>query len=327
MLEAGEDPKFIARRLIVFASEDVGLADPGALVYATAARQAVDFVGMPGVLPRSRAARRLPRPGSEEQLALRLLRPRRRAGRDGAPLPVPLRIRNAPTRLMRRSGIRRTGIGTPTTCPGAGCRSPICRTGFRGSRSTGPRPGAGTRLVEEHRRRTRTSTAARRRGPEAGAGRSAADEPRAGTCRRSLRIRYPAASTSLVRCPHRLVGLGPRPFKVATRVRIPLGTPFSEPLLFQPPLSERPLRSRALAPPIPRPMLRRARLPQSRWRRLAVARIRLARGFALEEEPGFVYPRSGCVVPRSPVPAASASIPQRLRSSRGGLIRKGDPYP
>ena len=47
MLEAGEDPKFIVRRLIVFASEDVGLADPAALVYATAAMQAVGFVGMP----------------------------------------------------------------------------------------------------------------------------------------------------------------------------------------------------------------------------------------------------------------------------------------
>ncbi|MEM7232695.1 MAG: replication-associated recombination protein A, partial [Planctomycetota bacterium] len=47
MLRAGEDPRFVARRLVIFASEDVGLADPMALVVATAAAQAVDFVGMP----------------------------------------------------------------------------------------------------------------------------------------------------------------------------------------------------------------------------------------------------------------------------------------
>jgi len=47
MLVAGEDPRFIARRLVILASEDIGMADPTALVVATAAAQAVDFVGMP----------------------------------------------------------------------------------------------------------------------------------------------------------------------------------------------------------------------------------------------------------------------------------------
>jgi putative ATPase len=47
MLEAGEDPRFIVRRLIVHASEDIGLADPMALVQATAAAQAVEHVGLP----------------------------------------------------------------------------------------------------------------------------------------------------------------------------------------------------------------------------------------------------------------------------------------
>ncbi|HEY5018323.1 MAG TPA: hypothetical protein VII59_16260, partial [Streptosporangiaceae bacterium] len=47
MIEAGEDPRFIARRLIVHASEDIGLADPSALQAATAAAQAVEFVGLP----------------------------------------------------------------------------------------------------------------------------------------------------------------------------------------------------------------------------------------------------------------------------------------
>ncbi len=47
MLEAGEDPRFIARRIVIFASEDVGNADPQALVVAAAALQAVEFVGLP----------------------------------------------------------------------------------------------------------------------------------------------------------------------------------------------------------------------------------------------------------------------------------------
>jgi putative ATPase len=47
MIEAGEDPRFIARRLIVHASEDIGLADPSALQAAVAAAQAVEFVGLP----------------------------------------------------------------------------------------------------------------------------------------------------------------------------------------------------------------------------------------------------------------------------------------
>ena len=47
MLEGGEDPKFIARRLIILASEDIGNADPQALVLATSAFTAVDYVGMP----------------------------------------------------------------------------------------------------------------------------------------------------------------------------------------------------------------------------------------------------------------------------------------
>src|SRR4030042_380360 len=47
MLEAGEDPRFIARRIVICASEDVGNADPQALVVATAAMQASEFVGMP----------------------------------------------------------------------------------------------------------------------------------------------------------------------------------------------------------------------------------------------------------------------------------------
>ena len=57
MLEAGEDPLFVARRMVIFAAEDVGLADPQALVVAVAAKDAVDFVGLPeGRIPLAEAA-------------------------------------------------------------------------------------------------------------------------------------------------------------------------------------------------------------------------------------------------------------------------------
>ena len=57
MLEAGEDPLFVLRRMVIFASEDVGNADPQALEVAVAALQAVELVGLPeGVLPMSQAA-------------------------------------------------------------------------------------------------------------------------------------------------------------------------------------------------------------------------------------------------------------------------------
>ena len=70
MLEAGEDPLYVARRLVRFASEDVGLADPQALVLAMAAQQAVHFVGMPEGALALAAARRLPGGRAQEQRAV-----------------------------------------------------------------------------------------------------------------------------------------------------------------------------------------------------------------------------------------------------------------
>ena len=104
MLEAGEDPLYVARRLVRFASEDVGLADPQALVLAMAAQQAVHFVGMPeGALalaqlvvylaaaPKSNAVYMGYAEASRDALATRAE-------------PVPLWIRNAPTPLMKQLG-------------------------------------------------------------------------------------------------------------------------------------------------------------------------------------------------------------------------------
>ena len=104
MLEGGEDPLFIARRLVILASEDVGNADPRGLLMAIAAKEAVDFVGMPearinlaqavtylALAPKSNASYM----GINEAMA--------EIQATGA-LPVPMHIRNAPTGLMKAEG-------------------------------------------------------------------------------------------------------------------------------------------------------------------------------------------------------------------------------
>jgi putative ATPase len=101
MLEAGEDPLFIARRMVIFASEDVGNADPRALQIALAVQQAIHFVGLPegrinlaqgvtylATAPKSNASY----VGIDAAL---------REVRSSGTLPVPLHIRNAPTKLMK----------------------------------------------------------------------------------------------------------------------------------------------------------------------------------------------------------------------------------
>lgn len=104
MLEAGEDPLYIARRLIRFASEDVGMADPQALVIATSAQQAVHFVGMPeGNLALAQAVVYLataPKSNSLYTAYSRVQQDVERTRND----PVPFHLRNPVTGLMRNIG-------------------------------------------------------------------------------------------------------------------------------------------------------------------------------------------------------------------------------
>jgi putative ATPase len=104
MLEAGEDPLYIARRLVRFASEDVGMADPQALVVAVAAQQAVHFVGMPECnLALAQAAVYLataPKSNSLYEGYSRVQEDVERTRNE----PVPLHLRNPATTLMRRLG-------------------------------------------------------------------------------------------------------------------------------------------------------------------------------------------------------------------------------
>jgi putative ATPase len=116
MIDGGEDPLFIARRLVILASEDVGLADSRGLQIAVAAQQAVHFVGMPeGFYPLAHCVLYL------------ASAPKSRGVGDayGAALadveatrndPVPLHLRNAPTGLMRELGY---GKGSGAYLPAA----------------------------------------------------------------------------------------------------------------------------------------------------------------------------------------------------------------
>lgn len=104
MLEAGEDVRFVVRRLVIFCSEDVGNADPQALQLAIAALHAVQLVGLPeGTLPLTQAvtyAALAPKSNS----ALTTYAAAREAVERHGSLPVPLHLRNAPTTLMKGLG-------------------------------------------------------------------------------------------------------------------------------------------------------------------------------------------------------------------------------
>ena len=104
MLEGGEDPRFVLRRMVIFAAEDVGNADPQALQVAVAALEAVELVGLPeGVLPMTEAAIYLAL-SPKSNTALTAYGKARRLVEERGPLPVPLKLRNAPTKLMEGFG-------------------------------------------------------------------------------------------------------------------------------------------------------------------------------------------------------------------------------
>jgi putative ATPase len=104
MLEAGEDPMFVARRLVISASEDVGLADPHALPLAVAAHQAAHTIGMPEALyPLTEATIYLAL-APKSNSGLRAYFAAKQAVDEHGSLPVPLHLRNAATDLMRRLG-------------------------------------------------------------------------------------------------------------------------------------------------------------------------------------------------------------------------------
>jgi putative ATPase len=104
MLNAGEDPLFVARRMIIFAAEDIGNADPRALQVAVAAKDALHFVGLPeGRIPLAQATTYLATAPKSNASYAAMLQADRDVEKRGA-LPVPLHLRNAPTPLMEKLG-------------------------------------------------------------------------------------------------------------------------------------------------------------------------------------------------------------------------------
>ncbi len=102
MLDAGEDPKFIARRMVILASEDVGNADPQALVVATTGFQAINVIGMPeGRIILSQVATYLAS-APKSNAAYLAIEKALQDVRQSPIEPVPLHIRNAPTDLMKK---------------------------------------------------------------------------------------------------------------------------------------------------------------------------------------------------------------------------------
>ncbi|HCM51886.1 TPA: AAA family ATPase [Candidatus Saccharibacteria bacterium] len=107
MLQAGEDPKFIARRMVIFASEDIGLAAPAALNLAVSTFLAVERIGMPecqfNLFQCATVMAKAPKSREITGAMLKALA----AGRDYPDLPVPLHLRNAPTKLMQDLGYQK----------------------------------------------------------------------------------------------------------------------------------------------------------------------------------------------------------------------------
>jgi putative ATPase len=183
MLCGGEDPLYIARRLVRFASEDIGMADPQALVVAIAARDACHFLGMPecdtalaqlvvylATAPKSNAVYRA------------CGRVKREIERSGA-LPVPMHIRNAPTGLMKDLGYG-AGYAYDHDSPQAFSGQEFLPAEVAGAEFYGPREFGFEREVRRRmeywarlrRERRAPGAAPESRGPEApGGGREAQD--------------------------------------------------------------------------------------------------------------------------------------------------------
>ncbi|MCR4281031.1 MAG: replication-associated recombination protein A [Candidatus Kaiserbacteria bacterium] len=119
MVEAGEDPKFIARRMVIFASEDIGLAQPTALVVANAVFRAVETIGYPeATINLAHGVAYLSQCKKDRRAYDAIFSAMEDVKKFGA-LPVPLKIRNAPTKLMKELGYGKGYEKYPSTSLGA----------------------------------------------------------------------------------------------------------------------------------------------------------------------------------------------------------------
>ena len=148
---------YVARRLVRFASEDVGNADPQALVVAVAARDALHFIGMPeGNTALAQAAIYLATAPKSNAVYLAYGAAAEAAEHDVAE-PVPLHLRNAPTRLMKSARLRHAATSTRTTSP-----TPCRRHGLPARAAAGPRSSTRRPIAASRRRSSAGWTGGRR---------------------------------------------------------------------------------------------------------------------------------------------------------------------
>lgn len=111
MIESGEDPKFIARRMVIFASEDIGLAQPTALVVANAVFQAVETIGMPECVHNLAHGVAFLANAAKDRSSTNAIGKAIEDAKKFGNLPVPMEIRNAPTKLMKELGYGKKSDG------------------------------------------------------------------------------------------------------------------------------------------------------------------------------------------------------------------------
>ena len=148
MLEAGEDPMFVLRRMVIFASEDIGNADPQALTVATSALAAARFVGLPeATLTMTQAAVYLATAPKSNTALTTYGAAKEAVTRRGA-LPVPMHVRNAHTKLTRSMGYG-DGYAYPHDYPGHHVPADYLPDALRGTRFYEPSDSGHERIIAE----------------------------------------------------------------------------------------------------------------------------------------------------------------------------------
>ena len=154
MLEGGEDPSFVCRRMIIFAAEDVGNADPQALQVAVAAKDAWEYLGMPeAAIPMAQAATYLAC-AQKSNASYKALRAAQEAVRRTGSLEVPMHLRNAPVKGMKDLGYSR-GYEYPHDHEGAFVPRHYLPDGLRGSVFYRPTDRGAERGIRERLERWR----------------------------------------------------------------------------------------------------------------------------------------------------------------------------
>ncbi len=165
MVEAGEEPLFIARRMVIFAAEDIGNADPRALQVAIAVKDALEFVGMPeGAIPLAQGVTYLAGAPKSNASYRAMLAAGEDARKRGA-LPVPMHIRNAPTPLMRGLGYGK-GYLYPHNYKGAIVEQDYLPEELRGRSYYEPSERGYEARIREYLARVKARRDAHRRDPE-----------------------------------------------------------------------------------------------------------------------------------------------------------------